>query len=104
MKTTIRSLTCPVGTSGLAVEPWARGEIYAVAANWADASSPVMTYGYTGWVPTGSQVADYGHRAYLVLRAEIVEAIATSVGIPSDEVDDDEVDAIISDAVELVNA
>jgi len=38
------TLETPAGMSGLACEPWAEGEIYAVAANWSQASSPVMFF------------------------------------------------------------
>lgn len=97
------NLTCPAGTYGLAVEPWAKGEIYAVAANWAQASDPVLTYGGREWSQmwSGQQVATYRHRAEDALRAEIRNAIAASEGIPSDEVDDDEIEAIVSEAVEI---
>jgi hypothetical protein len=100
------NLTCPAGTYGLAVEPWAEGEIYAVAADWAEASDPVMAYGPGGWNQqcSGPQVATYRHRPEDALRAEIRHAIATSEGIPSDEVDDDEVERIVADAVEIGDA
>lgn len=49
MVTKISSIWCPAGMSGLAVEPWSAGEIYAVAADWAQASSPVLVYGQDGW-------------------------------------------------------
>ena len=99
--TAINSLTCPAGTSGLAVEPWSRGEIYAVSANGSQASSPILTYGPNGWSGNGRQVADYRHNPAAALRSEIVEAIATSEGIPTDEVDDDEVDGIVDDATDI---
>ena len=99
-------VTCPAGTSGLAVEPWSKGEVYAVAANWAQASAPVYTYGMNGWGldRCGRQVADFRHSAKAALRDEITYAIATSEGIPSADVDDDEVDGIVSDAVEIDDA
>jgi hypothetical protein len=97
------NLTCPTGMSGLAVEPWSKGEIYAVAANWAQASAPVYVYGERGWDidHCGRQVADFRHSARAALEAQVEYAIATSEGIPSDEVDADEVDAICDDAVEI---
>ena len=102
MKTvTISNLTTPAGTTGLAVEPWSVGEIYAVAANWANAASPVYTYGRNGWQQCGRQVADFRHRPKDALAAEITEALAVSEGIPSDEVDEDEVDGIVEDAVSV---
>lgn len=101
MTTSINDLTTPAGTSGLAVEPWSEGEIYAVAANWAQASAPVYAYGQDGWHQTGRQVADYQHRANAALRAVIIEAIAMSEGIASADVDDDDVAAIMAEAVEI---
>jgi hypothetical protein len=102
---TLSSLTTPAGTSGLAVEPWAAGEIYAVAANWSQASAPVYCYGQTGWHldRAGRQVADFGHIARAALVDAIVDAIAVSEGIPSDEVGADEVDRIVSDAVDITD-
>lgn len=100
-KTTLSNLTCPAGKSGLAVEPWSKGEIYAVCANWAQASDPILVYGPDGWSGNGRQVADYRHRTKDALRAIIIEAIAMSEGIPSDDVDDDEVDGIVDDATEI---
>jgi hypothetical protein len=101
MTTTLSNLTCPAGKSGLAVEPWSKGEIYAVCANWAQASDPILVYGPDGWSGNGRQVADYRHRTKDALRAIIIEAIAVSEGIPSDDVDDDEVDGIVDDATEI---
>lgn len=97
-------ITCPAGTYGLAVEPWSKGEIYAVAADWAQASAPVYSYGKDGWCQIGQQVADYQHRVKDALRAQLVETIALSEGIPSDEVDEDDIDAILSDAVDIDDA
>lgn len=95
---TIR-ISTPVGTYGLAVEPWTRGEIYAVAANWAEASSPVLTYGEDGWEYTGRQVADYRHSDLAALESIIREAIEAG----GDEPDDDEVADILADAAEIVD-
>ena len=99
MKT--EAITCPAGMSGLSVEPWTPGEVYAVAANWAQASAPVMSYGSDGWTHTGRQVADYRHRPKDALRAVITEAIASSEGIPSEDVDEYEVGGILADATEI---
>lgn len=87
------NVVCPVGMSGLAVEPWSKGEIYAVAANWAQANSPVLVYGEDGWTndECGRQVADFRHNDRAALKAIIEEAIVAS----GDDVDDDEVDAIL---------
>ena len=94
------NVVCPIGTSGLAVEPWGKGEIYAVAANWAQASSPVMVYGVDGWTndDCGRQVADFRHNDRAALKSIIERAIEASGG---DEVDDDEVEAILTEAVTI---
>lgn len=99
--TTLETMTTPSGTTGLAVEPWGTGEIYAVAANWAQASAPVYSYGNGGWDVTGQQVADYRHRATAALRAVIVQSLAESEGIPSSEVIQDDVDDIMDGAVKI---
>lgn len=103
--TTSIKITAPVGTTGLAVEPWSKGEIYAVAANWAEASETVWVYGRDGWEshPNGKQVASFSHRPEDALRDIVRDAIAASEGIPTDDVDEDEVDAIVDDAVEIGN-
>lgn len=98
MNATIKSLTCPAGKSGLAVAPWSLYEIYAVAANWAQASDTVMIYGRDGWAGSQYQVADFRHRPADALRAVLVEAIATSEGTSSEDVDDDAVDSILAKA------
>lgn len=91
------TIKTPSGTTGLAVEPWSKGELYAVAADWAQASSPVLVYGEDGWTSHGRQVADFRHRARAALESIIREAI--SMG--GDEPDDDEVDGILDDAEEI---
>lgn len=73
-------MVAPAGMTGLAVEPWAKGEVYAVAADWAQAGSPVMVYGETGWAPDshGRQVADFRHNAREALEAVVADAVAAS--------------------------
>jgi hypothetical protein len=95
-------LTAPAGTSGMAVAPWDPSEIYAVAANWAQASAPVWTYGLDGWTMDshGRQVADFRHDSREALESEIREAMIAG---GSGE-DDDEVAAIMSFAVEIGSA
>jgi hypothetical protein len=89
MKTTI---TAPTGKSGLAVEPWSKGEVYAVAANWAQASDPVLSYGQRGWdiEECGRQVADFRHSARAALESVIRRAIEAGGDTP----DDDEVEGL----------
>ena len=96
MKTKIYA---PTGKSGLAVEPWGAGEVYAVAADWAQASSPVLVYGEDGWTGTQYQVADFRHNDRAALECFIREAIEMG----GDEPDDDEVKAIL-DAAEDIQA
>jgi len=93
----LKSLQAPDGTSGLAVEPWLKGEIYAVAADWSQAAGQVWSYGEDGWIPTGQQVADYRHHACAALAREISEALVMS----GEEDDEDEVSDIVSRAVEI---
>lgn len=98
-KTTM--VTAPAGMSGLWVEPWSRGEIYAVAADWAQASCPVLVYGEDGWTNDshGRQVADFRHNERAALDSEIREAMGASGDEP-----DDEVNGILDDAEPLTDA
>lgn len=101
MKT--KTLAAPAGMSGIYVEPWSKGKYYAVAANWAQASSPVMVYGdESGWTydECGRQVADFRHNATEALRDQIIRAIEAS----GDEVDSDDVDGIMEDAADLIDS
>ena len=101
MKTaqTANEVVAPRGMSGLACEPWTPGEIYAVAADWAQAASPVLVYGEDGWTHDehGRQVADFSHDAGAALAVHISEAITMS----GEEPEDAEVDGIIEDAVHI---
>lgn len=76
----MKTIKTPAGMSGLAVEPWSKGEIYAVAANWSQASAPVMVYGEDGWTTDehGRQVADFRHDARSALESVVREAMAAS--------------------------
>lgn len=98
----MKTITTPLGTSGLAVEPWGANEIYAVAANWAQASSPVMVYGEDGWTTDehGRQVADFRHNDRDALESVIREAIEMG----GDEPDDEEVESILNSAIEIGDA
>ena len=60
--TTIETIRTPPGTYGLAVAPWSADEVYAVAADWAQASSPVLAWLGHDWGQTTFQVADFRHR------------------------------------------
>ncbi len=86
----------PAGMTGLAVEPWTKGEIYAVAADWAQASSPVLVYGKSpeGWDTCGLQVANFRHNDRDALEMIIRQAIEMG----GDEPDADEVSGILDDA------
>ncbi len=91
--TDIARITTPDGTSGLAVEPWARGEVYAIAANWAQAASPVLSYSIDGeWESTGHQVADYRHDPYAALRAHLADETGE---------DDETLDDAMDDTIEI---
>ncbi|MDE2010226.1 MAG: hypothetical protein KGJ09_09155 [Candidatus Omnitrophica bacterium] len=94
-----QKITTPEGRTGLACEPWTRGEIYAVAADWADASSPVIVLGEDGWThdEQGRQVADFRHSPRAALEAIIREALEMS----SDDPDETDVDAILDKAIEI---
>ena len=95
-------ITAPAGMTGLAVQPWRKGEVYAVAAaNWSEPSSPVMQYHGDGvWGHTqyqaGSFVACYGRADQQALAAILIQAI-------HDDVDGDggDVDAVMADAVAI---
>lgn len=87
-------IIAPDGLYGLAVEPWTPGEIYAVAADWGNASCAVLAYGEMGWAGTGKQVADYSHDMTAALREQIEDAGNHSGGITDAEIDDIMVDAV----------
>lgn len=92
-------IVAPAGMSGIACEPWTPGEVYAVAADWAQASSPVLVYGDNGWTHDehGRQVADFRHNVRDALESVMREAIKMG----GDEPDDNEVAAILDDATEI---
>lgn len=104
MKTTLTNLTAPKGMYGLAVEPWSKGEIYAVAANWAQASCPVLIWGNSAegeaWTndEQGRQVADFRHNSAAALQSIIRAAIEMS---GEDENIEEQVESIVSSAVEI---
>jgi hypothetical protein len=89
--TTTKTIRCPAGTCGLAVAPWSPDEVYAVAANWAEASSPVLTWGEDRWIESGRQVADYRHEPAAALAAELREACDS----------DEEAEALAADATSI---
>ena len=73
--------------STLTTKCW--GENYGVRANWAEASSQVLTLDDDGkWQSTGKQVADYRHDKYAALRDALEQIAAISAG------DNDETAAI----------
>lgn len=93
-------VTCPAGKYGLAAEPWTPGEVYAVCANWAQASDQVLTYHEDGhWVGTGRQVADFRH----LQRAALVEILRESLVMGGEESDEAEEEArsLADDAWEI---
>lgn len=95
--------TAPAGTGGLLIEPWSAGEVYGVAANWAEPSAPVFFYGDSGWQSRQYQVADFRHSDTAALRLDLADAIQAG-GDDPDEADDivgDAVDFFASDASKL---
>ena len=97
--TTLENLTAPIGMAGLACEPWSKGEIYAVAADWSQAGSPVMVYGRNKWdyISSGLQVAFFRHNDRAALEYVIREAIVAG----GDEPDDDDVESILDRAIDI---
>lgn len=102
MRRTIRSAEllnaieqAPNGASGLVIEPWTPGEIYGVAADWAQASASVYFYGPDRWEPRQYQVADFRHRPMEALECELRQALIASGD------DEDEASDLLSDAVEF---
>ena len=95
MTTTI-NITTPAGTYGFAVHVW--GDIYAVAANWAEASAPVYTWCEDGWTQDshGRQVADFRHRPKDALRSHLREIRWRGCG---DEISDARLDKIVARCV-----
>jgi len=87
----------PEGTSGLVIEPWSRGEVYGVAADWTQAASSVWCYGDGEWVrdAQGRQVADFRHRPIEALISELRQALIMGGD------DEDEAEAIAADAIEF---
>ena len=92
-----KAIECaPAGTAGLVCEPWTAGEVYGVAADWSDASSPVFAYGADGWFPTSRQVADSRHSA----RAALVEVLCDSLRMSGEgDESDDIAESLADDAV-----
>ena len=69
----IEDLRTPAGTTGLAVEPW-RDELFAVAANWQEASAPVYELiGDDEWRESRWQVADSAHCEIAALARHLEE-------------------------------
>lgn len=87
----------PAGTNGLLIEPWTPGEVYGVAADWAQAAAPVYFLWGDGpdaeWRTRQYQVADFRHRAIDALDCELRQAL-----IASGEDEDDAAD-LLADAV-----
>lgn len=93
------TIAAPAGMRGIAVTPWSKNEVYAVAADWSQAGSPVLVYGDNGWTHEwhGRQVADFRHSPQAALESVIREVIEMN----GDEPDDDEVAGIVADADDL---
>lgn len=70
--------TAPEGTTGLVCEPWTPGEVYGVAADWAQASATIFFYGEDGWSSLGRQVADFRHDDRAALASVLAESLRMS--------------------------
>lgn len=70
--------SAPEGTAGLVIAPWSEDEVYGVAANWAEASSPIRTYGPDGWEQSRYQVADFCHEPREAMGCELRQALVAS--------------------------
>ncbi len=88
-------MSAPDGTSGLVCEPWTPGEVYGVAADWAQAAAPVYTYGPHGWERGLYQVADFGHDA-----REAMECVLR-LALLACHADEEEAVGLLDDAVEF---
>ena len=79
------------GTTSVSV--W--GQLYAVRANWPEASSQVEALDADNeWAATGKQSADYRHSHLAALRANIEESCIDGI----DERTEAEIDAAIEEA------
>lgn len=87
--------SAPEGTGGLVIEPWSAGEIYGVAADWAQAASPVYFYSCSGWEQRQYQVADFRHKKREALDCELRQAIIAGGG------DEDDAADVLDDATEF---
>jgi hypothetical protein len=92
----MRTIHPPSGLTGLAVEPWSPGEIYAVAADWRRADAPILIY-EDGWHSLGIQVGDMGHSAHRALEHVMRHVLL----LDADKVAPADLDAILGDAVTL---
>lgn len=69
------------------------GEVYTVAADWADAASDVLRDG----IPSGHQVAEYRHSPVEAMRAYLAQ-------IASDSGDDDTHTDVVADIEDAIIA
>ena len=98
-------MTAPRGMSGLYCEPWNSGDIYAVAADWGNASSPIRVYGEDGWTLDhhGRQVADFCHSPHAALVSILAENLRMT-GTEDEDEAEDEAESLAEDAEELLDA
>lgn len=74
---------CPAGTYGLLVETWSKGDVYAVAADWTQAGSPIYVYRnlpgvQVGWRENVRHVGGSWDNPQDALRAVIGENVDAS--------------------------
>lgn len=77
------------------------GETIAVAANWADAASPVLYWGEGDWCHTGQQVADYSHSDQAALAEFLSDLISDSGDDPTEPRFADMIAKAVDRAVEI---
>lgn len=92
-------INAPAGMWGLACEPWSKGEWYAVAADWSQASCNVLVWGDEDWTydKCGRQVADFRHRQESALAA----ILETAIEMSGDKPDSDEIDDLVASAIKI---
>lgn len=90
----------PEGTAAYATR-W-NGVVYAVAANWANASDPVLSLigleGEEEWDGIGWQVGDFSHEQEVALRKVMERDACDSGEDPESDEIADEIDAAIEAA------
>lgn len=67
------------------------GKLLGIQGDFTDASNPIYVWdSHEGWVPNGRQVADYQHKPWLAIEAEISRFMAEEGGSKKNEKWNDE--------------